>query len=83
MLEPAEAGFAVQVPNLATTFGPITDSAKRAAAEATQINIETNRETGQRVPDTEPVLRQLKNPDFRDVRLAYVDVTGPKGQMAA
>ncbi len=84
MLEQTEAGFAVQVPDLAImTFGVDIEAAKRAAAEAIQINLDAYREAGQRVPDEEPVTRHLENPEFRDLLFAYIDVSGPKGRMAA
>src|SRR5208337_2200655 len=75
MLEQTETGFAVQVPDLAiTTYGGDIEAAKRAAAEAIQINLECYRETGQRVPDGQPVSRHLDNPEFRDLLFAYLDV---------
>lgn len=47
MLEQTEAGFAVQVPDLAvTTFGTDIESAKRVAAEAIRINLDAYREAG-------------------------------------
>lgn len=64
MLEPTEAGFTVQVPDLAIiTFGADIEAAKRAAAEAIQINLDAYRETGQRVPDVEPVARISRIPN--------------------
>jgi predicted RNase H-like HicB family nuclease len=84
MLEQTDAGFAVQVPDLAiTTFGADIETAKRAAAEAIQINLDAYREAGQRVPDVEPVARHLENPEFQDLLFAYVDVAGPTGRIAA
>lgn len=84
MLEQTDAGFAVQVPDLAIiTFGADIEAAKRAAAEAIQINLDAYREAGQRVPDVEPVARHLENPEFRDLLFAYVDVSGPTGRIAA
>jgi predicted RNase H-like HicB family nuclease len=84
MLEQTDAGFAVQVPDLAIiTFGADIEAAKRAAAEAIQINLDAYREAGQRVPDVEPVARHLENPEFRDMLFAYVDVSGPTGRIAA
>ena len=83
MLEQTEAGFAVQVPDLAIiTFGADLEAAKRAAAEAIQINLNAYREAGQRVPDEEPVTRHLENPEFRDLLFAYIDVS-PTGRIAA
>jgi len=84
MLEQTEAGFAVQVPDLAiTTYGENIEAAKRAAGEAIQINLEAYQEAGQRVPDEQEVSRHLKNPEFRDLLFAYVEVAGPKGKIAA
>ena len=84
MLEQTDPGFAVQVPDLAIiTFGADIEAAKRAAAEAIQINLDAYREAGQRVPDAEPVARHLENPEFRDLLFAYVDVSGPTGRIAA
>ena len=84
MLEQTETGFAVQVPDLAiTTHGENIEAAKRAAGEAIEINLEAYQEAGQRVPDEQPVSRHLENPEFRDLLFAYVEVAGPKGQMAA
>lgn len=64
-------------------FGADVEAAKRAAAEATQINLDAYRDSGQRVPDVEPVARHLENPEFRDLLFAYVDVSGPTGRIAA
>ena len=84
MLEQTEAGFAVQVPDLAvTTFGADIEAAKRAAAEAIQINLDAYHEAGQSVPDREPVARHLENPAFRDLLFTYIDVQGPMGRVAA
>jgi predicted RNase H-like HicB family nuclease len=84
MLEQTDAGFAVQVPDLAViTFGGDIEAAKRAAAEAIQINLDAYRESGRQVPDVEPVERHLENPEFRELLFAYVDVSGPTGRIAA
>ena len=84
MLEQAEAGFAVQVPDLAiATFGNTIEAAKRAAAEAIQSNLEGYRETGQHVPAPGPVSSHLDNPEFEDLLFAYVSVPMPKGKLAA
>ena len=84
MLEQTDAGFAVQVPDLAiTTFGPSIEAAKLAAAEAIEINLEAYREAGQRVPEKAPATCHLKNPDYCDLLFAYIDLPGPKGKMAA
>ncbi len=84
MLAQTKPGFAVQVPNLAiTTFGDDIDAAKKAAREAIEANLDAYREAGQRVPEVEPVLRHLENPDFKDLLFAYVDVSESKGKIAA
>jgi predicted RNase H-like HicB family nuclease len=84
MLEQTERGFAVQVPDLAiTTYGENIEAAKRAAAEAIRINLETYNEAGQGVPDEQPVSSHLENPEFRDLLFAYVEVPAPKGKIAA
>ena len=52
MLEQTEAGFAVQVPDLAiVTYGETIEAAKQAACEAIQINLEAYREAGQVTPE--------------------------------
>jgi len=54
-----------------------------AAEEAIRMNLDAYRESGQRVPEVEPVLRHLENPDFKDLLFAYVDVSESKGKIAA
>jgi predicted RNase H-like HicB family nuclease len=84
MLEQTEAGFSVQVPDLAiVTYGESIETAKRAASEAIQINLEAYREAGQQVPKEQDVSRHLGNPEFRDLLFAYVEVAEPKGRIAA
>ena len=84
MLEQTEAGFAVQVPDLAiVTCGESIEAAKRAAGEAIQSNLEAYVDAGQKVPDEQDVSRHLSNPEFRDLLFAYVEVAEPKGRMAA
>jgi predicted RNase H-like HicB family nuclease len=84
VLEQTEAGFAVQVPDLAiVTWGETIEAAKRAACEAIQINLEAYREVGQDVPERQAVLSHLENPDFQDLLFAYVQVPAPKEKMAA
>jgi predicted RNase H-like HicB family nuclease len=84
MLEQAETGFAVQVPDLAiVTYGENIEAAKRAAAEAIRCNLEAYREAGQQVPQAQGVSTHLENPEFRDLLFAYVDVTEPQGRIAA
>jgi predicted RNase H-like HicB family nuclease len=84
MLEQTDAGFAVQVPDLAiVTSGERIEAAKRAASEAIQINLEAYREAGQQAPKVQDVSRHLANPEFRDLLFAYVEVAEPKGRIAA
>ncbi len=84
MLEQIEAGFAVQVPDLAiVTYGETIDVAKQAAIEAIQINLEAYREAGQALPERQPVEHHLENPEFRELVFAYVEVQQPKERIAA
>jgi predicted RNase H-like HicB family nuclease len=84
MLEQTEAGFTVQVPDLAiVTYGETIDAAKQAATEAIQINLEAYREAGQALPERQPVEHHLENPEFRELVFAYVEVQQPKEQIAA
>ena len=84
MLEQTDAGFAVQVPDLAIiTFGADVEAAKRAAQEAIQINLDAINEAGERVPDVQPVARHLENPEFRDLLFTYVEISSPTGRIAA
>jgi predicted RNase H-like HicB family nuclease len=83
VLEQTEAGFAVQVPDLAiTTFGDDIDAARGAAEEAIRVNLDAYREVGQRAPWVEPALRHLENPNFKDLPFAYPDVPEPQGTTA-
>ncbi len=84
MLEQADAGFAVQVPDLAiVTHGETIETAKRAASETIRINVETYREAGQAVPERQPVEHHLENPEFQELVFAYVDVLIPTERIAA
>ena len=84
MLEQTEAGFAVQVPDLAiVTHGEDIEAARRAATEAIQINLQAYRDAGQQVPERDAVLRHLENPEFRDLLFTYVDAQEPHGRRAA
>ena len=84
MLEQTETGFAVQVPDLAiVTHGASIDAAKAAAKEAIEVNLEAYRDLGQPLPDEQDVSRHLTNPEFRDLLFAYVEVSSPKGRIAA
>jgi predicted RNase H-like HicB family nuclease len=53
-----------------TTYGADIEAAKRAVAEAIQINLEAYQEAGQRVPDKQAVSRHLENPEFQDLLFA-------------
>ena len=84
MLEQTEAGFAVQVPDLAiVTHGETIEMAKQAACEAIQINLEAYRETGQAVPERQSIDQHLENPEFQELVFAYVEVPEPKERIAA
>ncbi len=84
MLEQTEAGFAVQVPDLAiVSYGETIEAAKRAACEAIQINLEAYQDAGQEVPEGQAVSNHLENPEFRDLLFAYAKVPEPKERIAA
>ena len=84
MLEQTEAGFAVQVPDLAVVaYGETVEAAKQAASEAIQINLEAFRDAGQAVPELQPDEHHLENPEFQELVFAYVEVPKPKQRIAA
>jgi predicted RNase H-like HicB family nuclease len=84
VLEQTESGFAVQVPDLAiSTFGETIESAKHAASQAIEANLNAYQETGHPVPEKQPTARHLENPDFQDLLFAYVDVNDPEHLIAA
>ena len=84
MLEQTEAGFAVQVPDLAVvTYGETIEAAKQAACEAIQINLAAYREAGQAIPESQSVHSHLENPEFQELVFAYVQVPESKGRIAA
>ena len=84
MLERTEAGFAVQVPDLAiVTYGDTIEAAKQAACKAIQLNLEVYREAGQVIPERQPVEHHLENPEFQELVFAYVEVPEPKERVAA
>jgi len=84
MLEQTEAGFAVQVPDLAiVTYGDTIEAAKQAACKAIQVNLEAYREAGQAIPERQPVEHHLENPEFQELVFAYVEVPEPKERVAA
>ncbi len=84
MLEQTEAGFAVQVPDLAiVTYGETIEAAKHAASEAIQSNLEAYREAGQAVPERHSIEQHIENPEFQELVFAYVEVPKPKERIAA
>lgn len=84
MLEQTEAGFAVQVPDLAiVTYGATIEAAKQAACEAIQVNLEAYRDAGQAIPERQSVEHHLANLEFQDLVFAYVAVPEPKERIAA
>ena len=84
MLEQTEAGFAVQVPDLAiTTCGDSVETARQAASEAIRTNLEAYQEAGQLAPAPKGIDRHLENPEFRDLLFTYVEVAKPEGRIAA
>lgn len=84
MLEQTEAGFAVQVPDLAiVTCGDSIAAAKEAAIQAIEANLDGYRQCGQRVPDAQPVMNHLHNPEFQDLLFAYVKIATPEQRIAA
>jgi predicted RNase H-like HicB family nuclease len=84
MLEQTEAGFAVQVPDLAiVTYGDTIEAAKQAACEAIQINLEAYREVGQAIPERQSIEYHLGNPELRKLVFAYVEVPEIKARIAA
>lgn len=84
MLEQTEAGFAVQVPDLAiVTYGNTIEAAKRAAVEAIQSNLDAYREAEQAVPKGQSAEQHLANPGFQELVFAYVEVPTPKERIAA
>lgn len=84
ILEQTEAGFAVQVPDLAiVTYGASLEEAKRAACDAIQINLEAYQEAGQDVPARQDVTIYLADPALCDVLFTYVEVPAPEAWRAA
>ena len=84
VLEPTEAGFAVQVPDLAVvTHGRDINSARAAAVEAIRVNLEAYEEAGRKVPAPQPVEAHLRDPDNKDLLFAYVEVKQPSNKVAA
>lgn len=84
MLEQTDAGFGVQVPDLAiVTHGDTIEAAKQAAIEAIRSNLEAYREMGQAIPGRYSVEHHLTNPEFQELVFAYVEVQEPEEQIAA
>ena len=84
MLEQTDAGFAVQVPDLAvSTAAPSIEAAKLAAAEAIASNLSAHAASGLPVPAPQPVDTHLRNPDFAGLLFAYIDVPGSPNRIAA
>jgi predicted RNase H-like HicB family nuclease len=76
MLEQTEAGFAVQVPDLAiVTYGESIEETKKAATVAIQMNLEAYHAARHHVPEERVVSQHLANPEFRDLLLGYVERT--------
>ena len=84
VMEQTEAGFAVQAPDLAiVTYGEDLESAKRAAREAIQINLEAYEDAGQPVPEAQPASSHLEDPSFDGLLFMYVEVAAPNEKLAA
>ncbi len=83
VLEQTEAGFSVQVPDLAiVTYGVNIEDAKSSATEAIKINLDVYQEAGKEIPERKSVLEYFENPDFADLLFTYVDVSVPKEKVA-
>ena len=65
------------------TYGDTIEAAKQAAREAIQINLETYREVGQVVPESQSIEYHLDNPELRELVFAYVEVQEPESRIAA
>lgn len=83
VLEQTEAGFSVQVPDLAiVTHGVNIDDAKSSAIKAIKINLKAYQETGKSVPERKSVLDHFDNPDFADLLFTHVDLFVPNEKIA-
>lgn len=83
VLEQTEAGFSVQVPDLAiVTFGKSIEEAKLAAIDAIKVNLNAYQEIGKEVPERKSMLEHLENPDFSDLLFTYVEVYPTKEKVA-
>ena len=75
MLELTDAGFAVQVPDLAiSTHGQTLEAAKQAALTAIKINLDAYRQEKKLAPKRKPAATHLNNPDFAGCLFTYVDI---------
>ena len=84
VLEQTESGFSVQVPDLAiVTHGETVNTAKRAAIEAIQVNLDAYRDVGQTLPDAKPLVTHLENPDYKGLLFAFVNINEGHEQKAA
>ena len=84
MLESTESGFSVQVPDLAiVTHGKNIEAAKQAAVEAIRVNLDAYQEVGREVPECQPLLVHLENPEFKDLLFTFVELTESKERIAA
>jgi predicted RNase H-like HicB family nuclease len=83
-LEQTEAGFAVQVPDLAiSTYGKDISSVKKAAIKAIRINLETYSEIGKPVPTPIPIITRLENLDVADILFSYAEFVENKERLTA
>ncbi len=84
VIEQTEAGFAIQVPDLAVvSHADSLTAAKAAAMEAILINLEAYLDAGRQIPDRQSASKHLDNPDFQDSLFAYVEVKMPDNRIAA
>ena len=84
VLEQTPTGFAVQVPDLAIiTAGDGVESAKLAAVEAIQANLEAYEDAGKHPPARRSVAEHLNNPDFDGLLFTFVEVKTRKDMAAA
>ena len=84
MLEQTEAGFAVQVPDLAiSTHGKNIEAARQAATDAIRVNLKAYQEAGQQVPPGQFIATHLENPEFKGLLFAFIDITRPTERIAA
>ncbi len=83
-LEQTESGFSVQVPDLAIlTYGGTINTAKQAAVEAIQVNLNAYKETGKSVPYKKPIVTHLENPDYKGLLFTFVDIAEAVERAAA